>query len=138
MTFFIESLGCAKNQVDSEYLIANLEARGFRWVENPEAARIIIVNTCGFIDSARAESLDAIGEALSANGRVIVKWKGSLTSFSDAVGMVLDIAVKGRERTNTAEPRIVATAPRGRMTKRSAVMEPALGLGSSTAAWAIT
>ena len=57
MTFFIESLGCAKNQVDSEFLIANLEARGLRWVENPEAAQIIIVNTCGFITSAKDQSI---------------------------------------------------------------------------------
>ena len=59
MTFFIESLGCAKNQVDSEFLIANLEARGLRWVENPEAAQIIIVNTCGFITSAKDQSIQA-------------------------------------------------------------------------------
>ena len=57
MTFFIESLGCAKNQVDSEYLIADLEARGLRWVRSPEEARIIIVNTCGFITSAKDESI---------------------------------------------------------------------------------
>ncbi len=57
MTFFIESLGCAKNQVDSEYLIADLEARGLRWVASPEEAQIIIVNTCGFITSAKDQSI---------------------------------------------------------------------------------
>jgi ribosomal protein S12 methylthiotransferase len=57
MTFFIESLGCAKNQVDSEYLIADMEARGLRWVANPEEAQIIIVNTCGFITSAKDQSI---------------------------------------------------------------------------------
>jgi ribosomal protein S12 methylthiotransferase len=57
MTFFIESLGCAKNQVDSEYLIADLEARGLRWVAIPEEAQIIIVNTCGFITSAKDQSI---------------------------------------------------------------------------------
>ena len=57
MTFFIESLGCAKNQVDSEYLIAGLEARGLRWVGSPEAAQIIVVNTCGFITSAKEQSI---------------------------------------------------------------------------------
>lgn len=57
MTFFIESLGCAKNQVDSEFLIADLQARGLRWVENPEEAQIIIVNTCGFITSAKDQSI---------------------------------------------------------------------------------
>jgi ribosomal protein S12 methylthiotransferase len=57
MTFFIESLGCAKNQVDSELLIAKLEAGGLRWAENPGAAQIIIVNTCGFITSAKDQSI---------------------------------------------------------------------------------
>jgi ribosomal protein S12 methylthiotransferase len=57
MTFFIESLGCAKNQVDSEFLIANLEIRGLHWVENPEEAQLIIVNTCGFITSAKDQSI---------------------------------------------------------------------------------
>lgn len=57
MTFFIESLGCAKNQVDSEYLIAGLEARGLRWVGSPGEAEIIIVNTCGFITSAKEQSI---------------------------------------------------------------------------------
>ena len=57
MTFYIESLGCAKNQVDSEYLIADLEARGLRWVQDPEQAQLIIVNTCGFITSAKDQSI---------------------------------------------------------------------------------
>ena len=57
MTFYIESLGCAKNQVDSEYLIADLEARGLCWVQDPEEAQIIIVNTCGFIASAKDQSI---------------------------------------------------------------------------------
>ena len=57
MTFYIESLGCAKNQVDSEFLIANLEAEGLRWVESPEEAQIIVVNTCGFIASAKDQSI---------------------------------------------------------------------------------
>jgi len=57
MTFYIESLGCAKNQVDSEFLIAELEARGLQWVEEPEAADTIVVNTCGFITSAKDQSI---------------------------------------------------------------------------------
>jgi ribosomal protein S12 methylthiotransferase len=57
MTFFIESLGCAKNQVDSEYLIAELERRGLRWVHDPEEAQFIIVNTCGFITNAKDQSI---------------------------------------------------------------------------------
>jgi ribosomal protein S12 methylthiotransferase len=57
MTFYIESLGCAKNQVDSEEAIAFLEAAGLAWVPEPDAAELIIVNTCGFIESAKEESI---------------------------------------------------------------------------------
>jgi ribosomal protein S12 methylthiotransferase len=57
MTFYIESLGCAKNQVDSELIITTLENRGLRWVEEPEDAQLIIVNTCGFITSAKEQSI---------------------------------------------------------------------------------
>jgi ribosomal protein S12 methylthiotransferase len=57
MTFTIESLGCAKNQVDSEQLIAHLERAGLRWVAEPERAEAVIVNTCGFITSAKEESI---------------------------------------------------------------------------------
>jgi ribosomal protein S12 methylthiotransferase len=57
MTFTIESLGCAKNQVDSEQLIAHLERSGLEWVAEPERAEAVIVNTCGFITSAKEESI---------------------------------------------------------------------------------
>lgn len=57
MTFYIESLGCAKNQVDSELIITALENRGLRWVEEPKDAQFIIVNTCGFITSAKEQSI---------------------------------------------------------------------------------
>jgi len=57
-TFFIESLGCAKNQVDSEAMIAALEEAGFTFVETPDAADVIVVNTCGFIEAAKKESID--------------------------------------------------------------------------------
>ncbi len=57
MTFTIESLGCAKNQVDSEQLIAQLERSGLEWVAEPERAEAVIVNTCGFITSAKEESI---------------------------------------------------------------------------------
>jgi ribosomal protein S12 methylthiotransferase len=57
MTFTIESLGCAKNQVDSEQLIAHLESAGLQWVPEPERAEAVIVNTCGFITSAKEESI---------------------------------------------------------------------------------
>jgi ribosomal protein S12 methylthiotransferase len=57
MTFAIESLGCAKNQVDSEELIAYLEEAGLSWVADPVEAEAVIVNTCGFITSAKEESI---------------------------------------------------------------------------------
>ncbi|MEJ2662566.1 MAG: 30S ribosomal protein S12 methylthiotransferase RimO [Spirochaetia bacterium] len=58
--FYIESLGCAKNQVDSEALIALLEQSGFHYTENIDSAHYIIVNTCGFIESAKQESIDTV------------------------------------------------------------------------------
>jgi ribosomal protein S12 methylthiotransferase len=58
MTFYIENLGCAKNQVDAEIIIASLEQAGHAHVREPAAAELIIVNSCGFIDSAKEESID--------------------------------------------------------------------------------
>jgi ribosomal protein S12 methylthiotransferase len=66
------SLGCPKALVDSERILTQLRLDGYRISDSYEDAAVVIVNTCGFIDSARAESLDAIGEAISENGRVIV------------------------------------------------------------------
>ena len=66
------SLGCPKNLVDSERILTQLRAEGYRLVSDYAQAQLVIVNTCGFIDEAVAESLEAIGEALDANGRVIV------------------------------------------------------------------
>jgi len=66
------SLGCPKALVDSERILTRLRAEGYGISPDYEGADAVIVNTCGFLDSARAESLDAIGEALRENGRVIV------------------------------------------------------------------
>ncbi len=66
------SLGCPKALVDSERIITQLRSDGYELSDSYEAADIVVVNTCGFIDSARAESLEAIGEALESNGKVIV------------------------------------------------------------------
>jgi ribosomal protein S12 methylthiotransferase len=57
-TFHIESLGCAKNQVDSELMIASLEQAGWRLAESPTEADVIVVNTCGFISAAKKESIE--------------------------------------------------------------------------------
>lgn len=66
------SLGCPKALVDSENILTNLKAEGYELVNDYNNADIVIINTCGFIDSAVEESLGAIGEALQENGKVIV------------------------------------------------------------------
>ncbi len=66
------SLGCPKNLVDSERILTELRTEGYEVVPTYEGADMVIVNTCGFIDSAVQESLEAIGEALQENGKVIV------------------------------------------------------------------
>ena len=66
------SLGCPKALVDSEQILTRLRAEGYDLVPTYQAADLVVVNTCGFIDAAVAESLEAIGEALAENGRVIV------------------------------------------------------------------
>ena len=66
------SLGCPKALVDSERILTQLRTDGYDVVPDYQSADLVVVNTCGFIDSAVAESMDAIGEALDENGRVIV------------------------------------------------------------------
>jgi ribosomal protein S12 methylthiotransferase len=66
------SLGCPKALVDSERILTQLRVEGYDIVQSYDAADVVVVNTCGFIDSAVTESLDAIGEALAENGKVIV------------------------------------------------------------------
>jgi len=66
------SLGCPKALVDSERILSQLRAEGYTFSPEYDGADVVIVNTCGFLDSAKAESLSAIGEAMKENGRVIV------------------------------------------------------------------
>ncbi len=66
------SLGCPKALVDSERIITRLRAEGYQIAPDYDGADVVVVNTCGFLDSAKQESLDAIGEAMAENGRVIV------------------------------------------------------------------
>ncbi|HZP14116.1 MAG TPA: 30S ribosomal protein S12 methylthiotransferase RimO [Nevskiaceae bacterium] len=77
------SLGCPKALVDSERILTQLRAEGYETVPTYDAADVVIVNTCGFIDSAVEESLDAIGEAMAENGKVIVT--GCLGAKSDVI-----------------------------------------------------
>jgi ribosomal protein S12 methylthiotransferase len=66
------SLGCPKALVDSERIITQLRAEGYELTKRHDGADVVVVNTCGFLDSAKAESLAAIGEAMAENGKVIV------------------------------------------------------------------
>ena len=78
------SLGCPKALVDSEQILTQLRAEGYETASSYEGADLVIVNTCGFIDAAVKESLDAIGEALKENGKVIVT--GCLGAKKDVDG----------------------------------------------------
>jgi ribosomal protein S12 methylthiotransferase len=66
------SLGCPKALVDSEHILTRLRAEGYELVKSHAGADAVIVNTCGFLDSAKKESLEAIGAAMAENGKVIV------------------------------------------------------------------
>ncbi len=77
------SLGCPKATVDSERILTQLRAEGYEFVNQYDEAGLVIVNTCGFIDDAIAESLETIGEALQENGKVIVT--GCLGAKGDIV-----------------------------------------------------
>ena len=66
------SLGCPKALVDSEQILTRFRAEGYAIAPTYDGADLVVVNTCGFIDAAVEESLDAIGEALAENGKVIV------------------------------------------------------------------
>ena len=66
------SLGCPKALVDSERIITKLRADGYQMSPDYAGADVVLVNTCGFLDSAKEESLEAIGEAIAENGRVVV------------------------------------------------------------------
>src|SRR5271169_1966715 len=77
------SLGCPKALVDSERILTQLRAQGYQIVPEYNKADLVVVNTCGFIEAAVEESLDAIGEAIAENGRVIVT--GCLGAKSDLI-----------------------------------------------------
>ena len=77
------SLGCPKALVDSERILTRLKGEGYATSETHEGADAVVINTCGFLDSAREESLDAIGEAIAKNGRVIVT--GCLGAEADLI-----------------------------------------------------
>jgi len=80
------SLGCPKALVDSEQIVTGLKQQGYRLVSDQAQADLVIVNTCGFIDAAKTESLEAIGEALDVNGKVLVT--GCLGTTPDQIASV--------------------------------------------------
>ena len=121
------SLGCAKALVDSERILTRLRSEGYAISPSYEGADLVVVNTCGFLDSAKAESLDAIGEAMSENGRVIVTGCFGVEDkrIRDAFPDVL--AVTGPHQyeavmaaIHAAAPGPACTLPRPRSARRAA------------------
>lgn len=105
------SLGCPKALVDSERILTALRADGYRLSPDYAGADVVIVNTCGFLDSAKAESLEAIGEAVAANGRVIVT--GCMGGDADAIRAVHPsvLAVTGPQQYEAVVSAVRAAAP---------------------------
>jgi ribosomal protein S12 methylthiotransferase len=106
------SLGCPKALVDSERILTQLRAEGYAISPDYAGADLVVVNTCGFIDSAVTESLDAIGEALAENGRVIVT--GCLGAKGDVVKAAHPrvLAVTGPHALNEVMAAVHAQLPR--------------------------
>ncbi len=121
------SLGCPKALVDSEKIITSLRQDGYEISPSYEEADVVVVNTCGFIDSAKAESLDAIGEAIDENGKVIVtgclgaKEAEILEQFPDVLSIsgpqqfeqVISAVHKHAPHNETYDPYIELLPPQG-------------------------
>ena len=107
----IVSLGCPKALVDSERILTRLRAEGYEISGSYDGADAVIVNTCGFIDSAKKESLDAIGEAIKENGRVIVT--GCMGGDPDAIRQAHPgvMAVTGPHQYEEVVKAVHAAAP---------------------------
>jgi len=106
------SLGCPKATVDSEHILTRLRAEGYLISASYQDADLVVVNTCGFIDSAVEESLDAIGEALAENGKVIVT--GCLGAKGDVVKNAHPsvLAVTGPHATDAVMEAVHAHLPK--------------------------
>jgi ribosomal protein S12 methylthiotransferase len=107
----IVSLGCPKALVDSERIITKLRAEGYAISGSYDAADVVLVNTCGFLDSAKQESLEAIGEAMRENGRVIVT--GCMGVEADRIrSMFPDVlSVSGPQQYETVVAAVHDAAP---------------------------
>ncbi len=111
------SLGCPKALVDSERIVTQLRAEGYLIAPNYGDSDLVIVNTCGFIDDAVAESLDAIGEALAENGKVIVTGCLGARSGADGANLVTQVhpkvlAVTGPHATEEVMAHVHAHLPK--------------------------
>ena len=106
------SLGCPKATVDSEHILTRMRAEGYLITPSYQEADLVVVNTCGFIDSAVAESLEAIGEALQENGKVIVT--GCLGAKGDIVQQTHPkvLAVTGPHETDAVMNAVHQHLPR--------------------------
>lgn len=107
----IVSLGCPKALVDSERIITKLRAEGYSISGSYEAADVVLVNTCGFLDSAKQESLEAIGEAMRENGRVIVT--GCMGAEADKIRDIFPdvLAVTGPQQYEAVVEAVHEAAP---------------------------
>ena len=105
------SLGCPKALVDSERIITRLRAEGYELTKSHDGADAVIVNTCGFLDSAKAESLDAIRAAMAENGKVIVT--GCMGAEPDAIRAAHPdvLAITGPQAYDSVMAAVHAAAP---------------------------
>jgi len=92
------SLGCPKALVDSERILTKLRADGYGLSPDYAGADVVLVNTCGFLDSAKEESLEAIGEAIAENGRVIVT--GCMGNEADVIRARFPSVLASADRTS--------------------------------------
>lgn len=105
------SLGCPKALVDSERILTSLRAEGYQLSPDYAGADVVIVNTCGFLDSAKAESLEAIGEAMAENGRVVVTGCMGVEAERIRAAFPGVIAVTGPQQYEAVVGAVKAAAP---------------------------
>jgi ribosomal protein S12 methylthiotransferase len=107
------SLGCPKALVDSERIITKLRADGYQMSPDYSGADVVLVNTCGFLDSAKEESLEAIGEAIAENGRVVVT--GCMGNEADVIRQRFPdvLAVTGPQQYEEVVSAVHDAAPPG-------------------------
>ena len=108
------SLGCPKALVDSERILTKLRADGYGLSPDYAGADVVLVNTCGFLDSAKEESLEAIGEAIAENGRVIVT--GCMGNEADVIRARFPdvLAITGAHQYEDVVSAVHAAAPPAR------------------------